>query len=67
MERVEQAMVEIFAETIRRGGTITGEHGVGLAKKPYLEQAVGSVNIELMRKLKEAFDPYSILNPGKMF
>ena len=67
MERVEQAMVEIFAETVRRGGTITGEHGVGLAKKPFLEQAIGSVNIELMRKLKQLFDPNSILNPGKMF
>ncbi|MDZ4815263.1 MAG: FAD-linked oxidase C-terminal domain-containing protein [Verrucomicrobiota bacterium] len=67
MERVEKAMVEIFEFAVKLGGTITGEHGVGLAKKPYLENAIGKLNVEVMRQLKKAFDPNHILNPGKIF
>ncbi|MDP7447370.1 MAG: FAD-linked oxidase C-terminal domain-containing protein, partial [Candidatus Latescibacteria bacterium] len=47
--------------------TITGEHGVGLAKKPFLPAAVGSVAMDLMQRLKKDFDPVGILNPGKIF
>jgi len=54
-------------ETVRRGGTITGEHGVGLAKKKFLPESVGGLNVEIMRNLKRLFDPNLILNPGKMF
>jgi glycolate oxidase len=67
MHRVELAFQEIVTETVRRGGTITGEHGVGLAKKKFLPESVGGLNIEVMRNLKRLFDPNLILNPGKMF
>ncbi|AZN39748.1 glycolate oxidase subunit GlcD [Paenibacillus albus] len=67
IHRVEEAFEEIFEAAIRLGGTITGEHGVGLVKAPYLEWKVGSAGIEVMRSIKMAFDPNNILNPGKMF
>lgn len=67
MHRVELAFGEIVTETVRRGGTITGEHGVGLAKKKFLAESVGGLNVEVMRKLRRVFDPNLILNPGKMF
>lgn len=67
MHRVEEAMEEIFAYTTKLGGTITGEHGVGLAKKKYLPGAVGGPSLELMRQLKRTLDPDGILNPGKIF
>jgi glycolate oxidase len=67
MHRVELAFQDIVTETVRRGGTVTGEHGVGLAKKKFLPESVGEFNVEVMRKLKRLFDPNLILNPGKMF
>jgi glycolate oxidase len=67
MERVEAAMKEVFQATIDMAGTITGEHGVGLAKKPFLPAAVGPVSMDVMRRLKHDFDPAGILNPGKIF
>jgi glycolate oxidase len=67
IQRVEQAFEEIFEAAIQLGGTITGEHGVGLVKAPYLEWKVGPVGIELMKNIKLAFDPHNILNPGKIF
>lgn len=67
VHRVEEAFAEIFDEAIRLGGTITGEHGVGLIKAPYLEWKVGEAGIELMKGIKQAFDPNGIMNPGKIF
>ena len=67
MHRVELAFQEIVTETVRRGGTITGEHGVGLAKKKFLAESVGELNVKVMRQLKQVLDPNWILNPGKMF
>ena len=67
MTRVEIAMKEIFDFAISLGGTITGEHGVGLAKKPFLPAAIGEASLGLMKKLKAALDPKGILNPGKIF
>ncbi|MCO5053357.1 MAG: FAD-binding protein [Verrucomicrobiae bacterium] len=67
MHRVEQAFKEIFDEAIRLGGTITGEHGVGVAKKNFLPQFAGPVQMRLMRELRRILDPNQILNPGKMF
>jgi glycolate oxidase len=67
MHRVEAAMKEIFDAALELGGTITGEHGVGLAKKGFLKQAVGDLNLEVMRTLRRTFDPQGILNPGKIF
>ncbi|MEN2766625.1 glycolate oxidase subunit GlcD [Ornithinibacillus xuwenensis] len=66
MERVEKAFEEIFQKAIELGGTITGEHGVGAMKLPYLHLKVGNAGIEIMRKLKHAFDPNNIMNPGKV-
>lgn len=67
MHRVEDAFKEIFAETIRLGGTITGEHGIGVAKKSFLPKFAGDAQMRVMRELKRALDPNGILNPGKMF
>jgi glycolate oxidase len=67
MARVEKAMREIFDFAVKLGGTITGEHGVGLAKKEFLPRAIGDASLNLMRLLKRAWDPQGILNPGKIF
>lgn len=67
MHRVEEAFQEIFDEAIRLGGTITGEHGVGLAKKGFLPKFAGDAQMRVMRELRRALDPNGILNPGKMF
>ena len=67
MHRVELAFREIFDETVRLGGTITGEHGVGLAKKSYLRRALGDGPVEAMKLFRRSLDPKGILNPGKMF
>ena len=67
MRRVEEAFHEIFEEAIRLGGTITGEHGVGLAKKGFLPKFAGAAQMRVMRELRRALDPRGILNPGKMF
>ena len=67
MHRVEQAFHEIFDEAIRLGGTITGEHGVGLAKKGFLPKFAGDAQMRVMRELRKALDPKGILNPGKIF
>jgi glycolate oxidase len=67
MQRAEKAFEEIFEVAIELGGTITGEHGVGLAKKSFLPKQVGDPAIELMRKFKSVVDPNGVLNPGKIF
>jgi glycolate oxidase len=67
MHRIHEAFKEIFDEAIRLGGTITGEHGVGLAKKDFLPKFVGDASMRVMRELRRALDPNGILNPGKMF
>lgn len=67
MHRVELALAEIVDETLRRGGTITGEHGVGLAKKAFLKQQLGDASYELLRRVKASLDPKGLLNPGKIF
>lgn len=67
MERVEAAFSEIFDSAIRLGGTITGEHGVGEMKAPYLEWKIGAAGIEVMKGIKQSLDPLNIMNPGKIF
>lgn len=67
MHRVELAFTDIVEETLKRGGTITGEHGVGLAKKPFLKRQLGDNSYELLRIVKRALDPEGLLNPGKIF
>jgi glycolate oxidase len=65
--KVEPMIGEIFEASLALGGTLSGEHGVGVLKRPYLEKALGSVSIEIQKQIKHALDPMNILNPGKMF
>jgi glycolate oxidase len=65
--KAEQMVAEIFGASLAVGGTLSGEHGVGVLKRPYLERALGSLSIEIQRNIKHALDPLNILNPGKMF
>lgn len=63
--KVQHALDELFAQVLAWGGVITGEHGIGLAKKRWWPQATSDVSRELHRKLKAALDPGNVLNPGK--
>ncbi len=65
--RVEKAVGELLRAAVDMGGTITGEHGVGLAKRDYIEYEQGREMVALQRRLKAVFDPLGILNPGKIF
>jgi glycolate oxidase len=67
IHRVEEAFREIFEVAVSLGGTVTGEHGVGLAKKAFLPLVIGEVGLTVHRQLKQALDPEGILNPGKIF
>lgn len=65
--RAEKTVFEVEEAAIEMGGSITGEHGVGLYKKRLLEKMVGSPSVQMMRTLKRMMDPNNILNPGKVF
>ena len=67
LKRAEKAVDELFDATLSLGGTITGEHGVGMTKMKYLPREIGATQIELMKGIKRVFDPQNILNPGKIF
>ena len=67
MGRVQRALDAIVSRTLELGGTITGEHGVGLAKKGWLKQQIGDNSLNLMRQIKRTLDPHGLLNPGKIF
>jgi glycolate oxidase len=67
MTRAAAAEAELFAGAVALGGAITGEHGVGFAKAAYLGVQLGPVELALMARIKQAFDPHGILNPGKMW
>jgi glycolate oxidase len=64
--RLSKAVDEIFKLTCNLGGTLTGEHGIGLSKAPYMTLEHDPVAIDVMRSIKILFDPNNILNPGKM-
>jgi glycolate oxidase len=66
-KKVEQMVREIFNAALAVGGTLSGEHGVGVLKRTYFEQALGPVSVDVQRRIKRALDPMNILNPGKMF
>jgi glycolate oxidase len=66
MDRVYKAMDEIFSTAIKLGGTLSGEHGIGLGKLKYMEDQFGPVAMEAMKSIKRALDPNLILNPGKL-
>ena len=65
--KVVDGIGEIFKEVVRLGGMLSGEHGIGIAKRPYMSIALGKVNLRLMREIKKVFDPNGILNAGKIF
>lgn len=65
-ERVEKAIDAIFDEALAMGGTLSGEHGIGLAKSKYMRNEYGAAAIEYSRKMKSVMDPKNILNPGKI-
>lgn len=65
-ERAHAAMAHVFALTLSLGGTLSGEHGIGLAKRDFMPQAVDASTLAMMRAVKAAFDPDGILNPGKL-
>ncbi|MCD4722186.1 MAG: FAD-binding protein [Desulfobacula sp.] len=64
--RVEQAIEQIFDKALEMGGTLSGEHGTGIAKAPFFKKEVGASSIEFSKNLRRALDPNGILNPGKI-
>jgi glycolate oxidase len=66
-EKVEKAVSEVFKAALDLGGTLSGEHGIGITKKPYIYDALGPVGVDTMKRIKAALDPNGILNPGKIF
>jgi len=65
--RVEPMVSQIFKIALELGGTLSGEHGVGMLKRPYITRALGPVSIEIQKRIKQVLDPLNILNPGKIF
>ena len=65
-ERAQAACEELYRAAIALGGTVTGEHGIGAARRPFLEEQVGADAVAVMRAIKAALDPLGILNPGKV-
>ena len=67
LPRVDQAIAQLFRDVVELGGTLSGEHGIGVLKAPYLPLEQGPELIQLERDLKRVFDPKNLLNPGKIF
>lgn len=67
MSRVHAAASDIFAASLELGGTLSGEHGIGLSKQEYMVAGMGEVGLSVMRAIKRALDPHNILNPAKVF
>ncbi|MDQ3129885.1 MAG: FAD-binding protein [Acidobacteriota bacterium] len=65
--RARQCVKETFALSVELGGSISGEHGIGYVKAQYLDMAIDAPTLEVMKGIKQVFDPNGILNPGKMF
>ncbi|MCC6840629.1 MAG: FAD-binding protein [Flavobacteriales bacterium] len=66
MEELPKAIREIFEFTVSMGGTLSGEHGIGLVQRPYMDIAFNKMQLEVMRGIKRVFDPQGIMNPGKV-
>lgn len=64
---ISRAVAELFRKTLALGGTISGEHGIGICKRAYLQLEVSPVTIDVYRRVKRSFDPAGVINPGKMF
>ena len=67
VEEVEKLLARLYEVGVSMGGTVSGEHGLGSVKKQYLSIAYDEAEISLMRRVKAAFDPNGIMNPGKVF
>lgn len=67
MKRVEEAVAEIFKAAVELEGTLSGEHGIGTMKAPFMELELGEDTLNMLKKVKEAWDPNCIMNPGKIF
>jgi glycolate oxidase len=67
MEKADKMVRELFQKVIQMGGTLSGEHGIGITKAPYLKMEIPTAGLEVMSRIKKAFDPVGILNPGKIF
>lgn len=67
MKRVEKAVKEMFEAALELGGTLSGEHGIGTMKAPFMEMELGEVGLDMMKRIKDSWDPNGILNPGKVF
>ena len=67
MHKAEQCLAEVFSLVLGLGGTLSGEHGVGSAKMPFVDQEIDPITLNLMKKIKTTFDSRAILNPGKLF
>jgi glycolate oxidase len=65
--KVEPMVSQLFKTALELGGTLSGEHGVGMLKRPYITRALGPVSIEIQKRIKQVLDPLNILNPGKIF
>jgi glycolate oxidase len=63
----KEVRTRIYSDAIKRGGVISGEHGIGLAKRDYLSNSIGTASVEVMRCIKRVLDPRGVLNPGKIF
>ncbi len=66
-KKLKQGIAEVFQLTVQLGGTISGEHGIGLVQKEFMSIKYSETHLNLMRHIKKAFDPNGILNPGKIF
>ncbi|MCR4407213.1 MAG: FAD-binding protein [Anaerolineae bacterium] len=64
--KIEPMVGEVFGVALNLGGTLSGEHGVGVLKRPYMEQALGPLSVEVQQRIKQVLDPLNIMNPGKV-
>jgi len=65
-DELPKAISEIFERVVEMGGTISGEHGIGLVQKRYMPIAFSSTSLQIMKSIKEVFDPNGIMNPDKV-
>lgn len=67
LHRAETCLNEVFGLVLNLDGTLSGEHGVGIAKRPFVDREIDAITLSLMKKIKTTFDQHAILNPGKLF